>query len=934
MTRRWSAVRHHLTRADAGLFVVGMVGFLCFLFLLPSQHPDSAATYEQGEADVVARARRAVDRSAWEVPSNARQTARLQRNAALLDSLQHDVGRPEAVRLLEGPAAGRLPGYPWLVEWKAFEGEEEAAVRISLTRDGRLYGLDVRGPVPLRDEEDRFDRAALTFALASEGEGRPSVTGAPDSTLQRIAAALQFDLGRTDTARADEQVLDEALARIVAEATEGGTRVEVYRMPSLGRAAAEQLARYHLQRTAFRDRTLSVDTVVVDDRSGGLQVATVRFQGVPVHGQHPRVDVEVLPSGVLVGIDPAFNAEGDPLGGTPRAADAEEATGEEEEDSISIDLGADTVRGVVAFVLYVALFLVSFVVFFRRLRARVVDTRLALRDALWGGLFASAFMGFVMAGQVAEMPEVWMAVVATSLTAVVTGAGGAFLVFIASGAMDSVARATWSEKLVTLDLVRHGAFRNVLTGAALLRGAAGGGALLGLIVLLLALLPTVAISFGSMGNSLGNELHVSMAGATFGAAAWFAQFVMLTVFLGVGTWLYRWRRSRWTVVAGLALVLVLMKATLAPLAPMWGSLLIDAAFALGWAALYWRYDFVVAFLAYLCAALLMGTTTGWLVDGSPAWVDTLLAFSFVAAVVVVGLVGLLSGRLSTEVGAYVPDYIQELAEEERIKRDIEIAQEVQQNFLPRQMPRVPHVDLAAMCLPAQEVGGDYYDFIPMDDGRLGVVIGDVSGKGIQAAFFMTLVKGFVQTLAHDTISPRAVLRRLNDLFYRNAMRGTFISMIYGIADVEAQTFTFARAGHNPLLYRPHDADRVEALRPPGLAIGLTRGPLFDDSIEEAVVPLRPGDTLVVYTDGFSEAVNAAGEQFGDDRIAACFGERPVRAAAGVLRSMSEAVHLHAESASRADDMTMIVLRHAPHHQEGAGDAPSTPYPHQTSSTHA
>ena len=125
----------------------------------------------------------------------------------------------------------------------------------------------------------------------------------------------------------------------------------------------------------------------------------------------------------------------------------------------------------------------------------------------------------------------------------------------------------------------------------------------------------------------------------------------------------------------------------------------------------------------------------------------------------------------------MPSYIQELAQEERMKGELEIAYEVQASFLPRRMPMVEGLDLAAMCLPALEIGGDYYDFVELEKGRLAVVIGDVSGKGIQAAFYMTLVKGFFQTLCRMIDSPAELLRRLNVLFCENVPRGTFISMI-------------------------------------------------------------------------------------------------------------------------------------------------------------
>ncbi len=377
------------------------------------------------------------------------------------------------------------------------------------------------------------------------------------------------------------------------------------------------------------------------------------------------------------------------------------------------------------------------------------------------------------------------------------------------------------------------------------------------------------------------------------------QYLGLTVLLGVGSFLYRRRSSPWVVIGGLTIVFMLLQMQIANVEPLGVDVLSMGLFSLGIAWAYVRYDFITAFTAYFLPCLL------WITAG----VIGVLAFA-----------GLVSGKTSTEVQTYVPAYITQLAEEERLKRDIEIAQEVQRSFLPRRMPEVEGLDLAAMCLPALQVGGDYYDFIEVAPGKLAVVIGDVSGKGIEAAFYMTLAKGFVQTLACAEASPAEVLRRLNTLFCRNAPRGVFISMIYGLIDVEAQRFTFARAGHNPLIVRrsPHRAPKF--VQPGGMAIGLVSGARFDRSLEERILPLKAGDALVLYTDGFSEATNAQGEQFGDDRLVHAVEAAGARSARDVLRGVSESVHRHVEGADRHDDMTVVVVRLV----RGALKEPATP----------
>ncbi len=173
---------------------------------------------------------------------------------------------------------------------------------------------------------------------------------------------------------------------------------------------------------------------------------------------------------------------------------------------------------------------------------------------------------------------------------------------------------------------------------------------------------------------------------------------------------------------------------------------------------------------------------------------------------------------------------------------------------------------------------------------------------------MTLTKGILQTLSREGLSPAEVMRRLNMLFYANAPRGTFISMIYGVFDVEARTFTFARAGHNPVILKRSPSQEPDLVQPTGQAIGLVAGPTFDDTIEECTLDLRIGDVLVFYTDGFSEAMNAAKDQYGDDRLARKVGEAGNRSATEILHAVAEDVHHFVGAADRHDDMTMVVVK--------------------------
>jgi sigma-B regulation protein RsbU (phosphoserine phosphatase) len=211
-------------------------------------------------------------------------------------------------------------------------------------------------------------------------------------------------------------------------------------------------------------------------------------------------------------------------------------------------------------------------------------------------------------------------------------------------------------------------------------------------------------------------------------------------------------------------------------------------------------------------------------------------------------------------------------------------------------------------VPAQEVGGDYYDFVLLTGDRLGVVIGDVSGKGTEGAFYMTLTKGFLKAVVRASLSPAVVLTQANALFYENVNRGNFVSMVYASLEMRGTKVTFARAGHNPVILFRARTSLAEFFQPKGIALGLEPGEVFARTIEEVSVPLETGDVLVLYTDGFGEAMNAAREQFGEVRLQ----ESVVRLAGGsseeILSGILNDVRKFVGRAEQHDDMTMVVVK--------------------------
>jgi serine phosphatase RsbU (regulator of sigma subunit) len=211
------------------------------------------------------------------------------------------------------------------------------------------------------------------------------------------------------------------------------------------------------------------------------------------------------------------------------------------------------------------------------------------------------------------------------------------------------------------------------------------------------------------------------------------------------------------------------------------------------------------------------------------------------------------------------------------------------------------------------VGGDYYDFLPIDEHTLGILVADVSGKGTSAALYMAELKGIVLSLSQRYRSPRELLIEADRIISRHLDSRSFITVTYLVVDLQAATVQYARAGHCPLVYvpGPDAAQRApQLLAPDGLVLGLQLdgGQTFVRLLEEVSVPLGRGDLFVLYTDGLTEAMNDQGECFGESRLAALIGEHADLPADELRERILRDIEAFTESALQQDDMTMVVLR--------------------------
>ncbi|NUQ80941.1 MAG: PP2C family protein-serine/threonine phosphatase [Bacteroidetes bacterium] len=320
-----------------------------------------------------------------------------------------------------------------------------------------------------------------------------------------------------------------------------------------------------------------------------------------------------------------------------------------------------------------------------------------------------------------------------------------------------------------------------------------------------------------------------------------------------------------------------------------------------------RWDVLTAIMANFTVASLVSLVPFVFADPSAFWMVSVPA----ALLICIPAGFAISGFIRKEAFSYNPDttpaHIRRITERVRLSRELEIARQVQLKLLPKSSPAFPGADIAGACIPALEVGGDYFDYIAISPTKMGIAVGDVSGKGLPAAIYMTLTKGIVQSNAESGTLPSRVLTKVNQLLSRTIEKGNFVSMFYAILDAESRTMTIARAGHNPAVWLLGDG-KTENLKPEGLALGMERGDRFEKVIKDQTVSLSPGDIIVFYTDGYTEAMNESREEFGEERLLAAIRHQSGKPAQAIITAINDEVRKFCGQAPQHDDMTIVVIR--------------------------
>jgi sigma-B regulation protein RsbU (phosphoserine phosphatase) len=258
--------------------------------------------------------------------------------------------------------------------------------------------------------------------------------------------------------------------------------------------------------------------------------------------------------------------------------------------------------------------------------------------------------------------------------------------------------------------------------------------------------------------------------------------------------------------------------------------------------------------------------------------------------------------------------LQRLVEHERLRAELTVAAEVQRNLLPATGLKLAGIDLCGVCQPASQVGGDYFDHVPLGDDRVGICIADVAGKGISAALMMSVVQASLRGQLLNTqkhIPAKTVVSMLNRLICGSVPAARYVTCFYGQLNVAEGSFRFVNAGHNPplLLRRPakqtvEKGVEFQSLSSGGLVLGL----FPDGNFEEGEVQLRSGDVLVAYTDGVTEAMNVQQEEFSEERLRTAIAEVSQHSAREILDHIMALVSQWSKGAPQHDDITVVVLK--------------------------
>lgn len=853
---------------DLIILLFGLAGIGCYFYSFDNQHPLSIGEIHYSRDQIIEKADSVIQ--SWQYQSiDYYPSARFNTQSKFIDSLQKKWGSEElSAWVKQSEFLKQLPLLSWDVsEYNSQNVENGAEFSVGLSLAGKVAGFEASTEMIARQRP--FNRYAVRSVFQNQ--------------VQDYTRALEDSLiaGLSDYQHLNSSPQSDSRAANIIERLRdmrGGEDEEVYTMKNIW-----SLADFYIDRTLWANFDVRQDSVELLDE-GGVRFARafISVEDTAV-GVHANLTMDVLPAGSIKSLQFTL---------LPEIIDLEGSFAEVFE-SISLFL-----------VLIFAIWLLF--VFYLRIKARAIDTKPAMIIAVLAGFIVPGFwmlqfindLGLVYRAADASQVINWLMLLA------VLGAISAIGFFVVTAVSDSITRQYWPEKLKTWDLVRRGLFVNKPVGWGIINAIGIGGLLAGIAGFFLNLF-SISYLPASIDFISDNYYLPSLANLMVTVSK--VLIIVLPLYLILANQIKGMANRDWIIPLLSGLLFGLLDILPFNIEPesLDRAMRAVIGFALGY--FYLRYDFLTVVFGFFVFFNFITTSKGWVIQGSP---DANTFYLFVLVVIMLSAFGvyfIFKGSDRKELPEYVPAYIEDQAKEQRLKQELSIARVVQQTFLPSKIHHLPGIDIAGVCIPAQETGGDYYDMISLGEQRTAIAIGDVSGKGVRAAFYMTFTKGVLHSLSALILSPVELLNQLNRLFNENATRGTFISMIYGILEADKRKFTFARAGHNPMLVVRSNGDS-EWLKPKGVGIGVSKGDDFIKCTEEASLKLNEGDTVILYTDGITEMLNTGNHFYGEERLERLV--KGVRKASSekILEIITDDVNEFKGVARQHDDMTLVIIK--------------------------
>lgn len=847
-------------RRDWLIFLVGILAAAWFFFDYGNHHPLSSGDASLGEGAALQLGSEAMESFGYLFPQEGVVTSRYRVRSVLLDSLQLQT---DINSFLQDSANRKIyqPFY-WSLDYYSTQPVERQEFNFETMGRDSDYSL-------------RLDEQGRVIEFRNPRQQQPSAlfhSGA-------MWSALQMEIQQEYVPMADSLVPH----RFTIDLNRTGEPELLNEGALLTRDAMVRMGHYYLDRSGWEGmfeepesiRPLSVGQV------NGAELLYV--QQNPDVRQHLELTLTLSAGGALASMTATYPSSD----GTPT----------------TLQFVLSGLRGFVIVIFFFWLAILLYI----RIRLRVIDIRPAILLAVVAGF---AFPAFELLswlhhnlGGPGNPGAVDILMLAIQISLMAAFISLAYFVVVITG--DSITRQNWVSKIRTTDLARIGHYMNRPTGVALIHAVSFGFMLAAVWSALQWLFPTsyltVPADFISDQTYLAPLTHL---GHHLLLSFLIIQIICLILIGQVSSY----SKSGFVTVTTSILVFGLMAPVGVSTGPAGVEMILSGAIGLMLGLIYHYRDFLTTYLTFFIFIALVTTSPGWLAVSSPDASVFYPVIGILLIFLIAGYFGITRGKSVRELPKYVPDYIEELAQEERIKQELQIARKVQQSFLPVSKPELPGLDLGAVCIPAYETGGDYYDFIRIDEERYAITIGDVSGKGFQAAFYMTFIKGVLHALCRDLKSTSSVLVSANDLLFDNVRRGTFISLVFGVIDLRKGLFTFSRAGHNPLLHYQKSEDRLQVIRPDGLALGMTRDDAFKNNLYEESLQLEKDDLLVLFTDGIVEAVSTDRQFYGDKRLHRLLKHHHDKPSEEIVAHIMRDVEEFTEGAKQHDDMTLLVIK--------------------------